>query len=385
MDIVPWSRGGIREHTDYYSVPYSGASYDVARYVDTARKAYSIVKRGYGIYQKALQDKKRSGTPFLRGSKKVKTEPGLQKEEATSFLIDGSVRMVGGRGPWRRSFKNKPLSKNKRFRYKKHFISVRNKRQYLTKWGVVSAALATPYQPGCPYYYGEFVLNPQSDLSAMKLDSDTKAGVVEILHRQQKAFISNQKTEMYFKNINSHSINYRIVQFRQDGQNMYEYDDPTVGGSDLTEVLVPIPSLAAIEPWSPIFPRDEFTKTNLKFMKQEVGTLRADEEVTVKFTCVPGFCNFTNQVNSKKRFIYYIWYWSELLIAKQSTGVKFGYVQFFMPIFMRQGFDVYVDQGVTLNNDVSHGYDTAAGFTEVTNFPARSEEKMVDVTVAADA
>lgn len=368
MQIVPRLPGDIRERTDYYSVPYSGAPYSVARYVDTARQLYNVASKGYGLYKKAIQNKRAQNTPFLRGPKKPRVSTAPKAISSVPTMTSGYTASSGSR--WRKSFRSKGLSRSSRRRFRRRFIGCRNKREYLSQWGFNVGALPTP-KPNVGEEYRYAVLDIiVKDIvqSLIVLDDATSPNAIGIFDRGQKIFMSKYKKDVYIKNPYSVGLNYRILWTQT------EVTDAATRNS-----------LQAIEPWCPIFHRDEWKNRDERFLRQEVGYLSADEDVTLHFFGVPGFIKMTSTDTRAVTYRLHVWTWSELQIQKGSTYIAqttAGYIDVNPQYFFRDGFSFIVDQGLNLNDNIKHGYSNLT-LVAITNPLVKTEDKMVldnDVT-----
>lgn len=275
--------------------------------------------------------------------------------------MSGYAATSGSR--WRKSFRSKRLSKFRRRRYRRRFIGCRNKRQYLSKWSIGNGAAPLPAPAtGLAYRYRAVdVLVKDTVQSMIMVDSATAATATNIFDRGQKIFMSKYRKDFYLKNPYSIGINYRLL------WTLTEITDAATSSA-----------LQAIEPWCPIFHRDEWKNRDEKFLRQEVGYLSADEDVTIHFKGIPGFVKMTPNDTRAVTYRLHIWLWSELQVQKGSdyaTATTQGYIDINPPYFYRDAFNFVVDQGLNLNDNIQHGYVTA--LSAITAPLVKSEDKMI--------
>lgn len=349
MSIVPSFNQIVANHNNYLANRSRRGIW-----FDPVVAAGKVARGAYGIYKKEAERKKLSGTPHFRGYQKTRVSPSALSSVSK---MSGYAATSGSR--WRKTFKSRGLSKRRRNRYKRRFIGCRNKRQYLSKWTIANPP-GIGSTAGQIYRYAVYDIAPKDILQTMVVaDSATAAGGTTIFDRGQKVFMSKWRKDVYIKNPFSIGINYRVI---------WTY----------TEITDSTTNLSAIEPWCPVFHRDEWKNRDEKFIRQDVGYLSADEDVTLHGRGFGQFVKMTAVDSRKLTYRMHIWLWSELQVQKgtdYSTAPTLGYLNINVPVVYRDAFNFMLDQGLTVNDNIQSGYVSA--LTTITAPLVKTEDKMV--------
>lgn len=352
--IVPYSNNRA------ITVPVSAGALRAA--VDYGKQAGGYIA---DAYTNAVRVKREAGTPFLRGeTKRVKSERNYSKDNPLKTFIP-KAKMVGdyGGSGFKRTFRQKRFSRRRRFRFKRRFINARRVVKYISLWRIQPNPALTPTPAaGQAYRYTYFTVNPILAIQNVLADSSTVANAVNIMPRGQLMFTSKLWAQIKIKNPFSLTIHYRII------------------WAKVTQDATPT-DLAYIEPWTPVYTQDAWKMSHASLIKQVVGTLPPDSEHNLNFSVKPGFIRLMDPSEAPFLYTAYIWTWSELQIQSGATfsdTVTLGYIDVATVIISRVGSNIVCDQGLNVNNNAKHGYET--GLTAIVTPKVRAADKMGGAT-----